>query len=47
VAELTDSIQSWVDGWHQNPRPLVWTTTADEILDSISRYLQRISDSGH
>ena len=47
VAELTGSIQSWVDGWNQDPRPFVWTKTADEILDSINRYLQRINDSGH
>jgi hypothetical protein len=47
VAELIGSIQSWVDGWNQDPRPFVWSKTADEILDSISRYLQRISDSGH
>jgi transposase len=47
VAELTGSIQSWVDGWNRDPRPFVWTKAADEILDSINRYLQRISNSGH
>jgi hypothetical protein len=25
----------------------VWTKTADQILDSITRYLQPISNSGH
>jgi hypothetical protein len=25
----------------------VWTKTADEILDKITRYLQPISNSGH
>jgi transposase len=47
VAELTASIQSWIDTWNQDPRPFVWTRTADEILDSLRRYLQRISDSEH
>jgi hypothetical protein len=47
VAEPTGSIQSWVDGWNQDPRPFVWTKTAHEILDSLHRYLQRINDSGH
>ena len=47
VAELTGSIQAWVDGWNQDPRPFVWTKTADDILESLSRYLQRISDSEH
>jgi hypothetical protein len=25
----------------------VWTKTADEILDTIANYCQRINDSGH
>jgi transposase len=47
VAELTASIQSWVDTWNEEPRPFVWTKTADEILDTIATYCQRINDSGH
>jgi transposase len=47
VAELTGSIQSWIDTWNQDPRPFVWTKTADQILDNITGYLQRISNSGH
>jgi hypothetical protein len=39
VAELQQSIQAWIDTWNQDPRPLVWTRTADEILDTI-RQLQ-------
>jgi transposase len=47
VAELTGSIQSWIDTWNENPRPFVWVKTADQILENITRYLQRISNSGH
>ena len=47
VGELTASIQSWIDSWNQDPRPFVWTKTADQILDNITRYLQRISNSEH
>jgi transposase len=47
VPELTASIQSWIDTWNQDPRPFVWTKTADQILDKITRYLQPISNSGH
>jgi transposase len=47
VAELTASIQSWIDTWNDHPRPFVWTKTADEILDTIASYCQRINDSGH
>ena len=46
VGELTASIQSWIDTWNQHPRPFVWTKTADQILDSITRYLRPISQSG-
>ncbi len=47
VPELTRSIQSWIETWNQQPRPFVWHKTADQILDSIARYLQPISNSGH
>jgi transposase len=47
VGELIASIQSWIDTWNQEPRPFVWTKTADQILENITRYLQRTSNSGH
>jgi transposase len=47
VRELTADIQAWIDAWNHNPRPFAWTKTADEILESIARYLQLINDSGH
>jgi transposase len=40
-------IRDWVTTWNQNPRPFVWTKTADEILDSIARYCTRINESRH
>ena len=45
--ELNESIQAWIDNWNHNPRPFVWRKTADEILDNLASYLQRIPDSGH
>ena len=45
--ELTESIQAWIDNWNHNPRPYIWHKTADEILDNLARYLQRIPNSGH
>src|SRR6266545_939349 len=47
VAELEADIGAWVDAWNQDPKPFVWTKTADEILDNLARYLQRINNSGH
>src|SRR6266540_4091756 len=43
----TPAIQHWIDTWNDAPRPFVWTKTADQILDSITRYLQPTSNSGH
>lgn len=45
--ELEAAIRSWADTWNNQPRPFVWHKTADEILDSLAAYCNRISDSGH
>jgi len=47
VAALTTDIEQWVEHWNANPRPYVWTKTADQILDSLATYCQRINDSRH
>src|SRR6266540_516740 len=47
VRELNTDIRDWIETWNDNPRPFVWTKTADEILDSIARYCTRINDSRH
>ena len=47
VRQLNADIRAWIDTWNDDPRPFVWTKTADEILDSIARYCQRINESRH
>jgi transposase len=47
VRELNTDIRDWLDHWNENPRPYVWTKTADQILDSITTYTTRINDSRH
>lgn len=47
VKELTASIRTWITNWNDNPKPFVWHKTADEILDNLANYCQRINDSGH
>ena len=47
VQQLNADIRSWIEQWNDNPRPYVWTKTADQILESIARYCKRINDSGH
>ena len=47
VQQLEADIRNWIATWNDNPRPFVWTKTADEILGSLARYCQRISGAGH
>ena len=47
VRALNADIRTWIKDWNDNPRPYVWTKTADQILESISRYCTTINDSGH
>jgi len=35
---LNRDIRAWINTWNEDPKPYVWTKTADEILDAISRY---------
>jgi transposase len=47
VQALETDIRTWIETWNQDPKPFVWTKTADEILSSLGRYCQRISGAGH
>lgn len=47
VRQLNNDIRAWIATWNDNPRPYVWTKTADQILASIGNYCNRINDSGH
>jgi transposase len=47
VRDLNADIRAWIDTWNDNPRPFIWTKTADQILDSIARYCERINESRH
>jgi transposase len=47
VRQLTASIRTWIAGWNDNPRPYVWHKSAEDILESLAHYCQRINDSGH
>jgi transposase len=46
VAELEADINAWIQAWNADPKPFVWTKTADEILENLAGYLQRINNSG-
>jgi transposase len=47
VQALEKDLREWVKAWNENPRPFVWTKTADQILGSLGRLLQRSTGAGH
>jgi transposase len=47
VRQLNTDIRDWLAHWNENPRPFVWTKTAEQILDTLATYCERITDSRH
>jgi transposase len=51
VKALEDDVNAWIAAWNDDPKPFVWTKTADEILNNLANYCTRINkafnDSGH
>jgi transposase len=47
VRDLVASIRTWITNWNDDPKPFVWHKSADQILDSLAAYCQRINNSGH
>jgi transposase len=45
--ELERAIREYLRLTNEHPKPFVWTKTADEILNSLARFCQRISGTGH
>jgi transposase len=45
--ELERAIREYVSITNEAPTPFIWTKTADQILASVARYCERISDTGH
>jgi transposase/transcriptional regulator with XRE-family HTH domain len=47
VQALEADIRTWIQTWNEDPRPFVWTKTADEILNSLAKYIAKISGAEH
>jgi transposase len=51
VKALEDDVEAWIAAWNEDPKPFVWTKTADEILANLAHYCTKINktinDSGH
>src|SRR3954463_6486153 len=47
VQALEADIRAWVKAWNENPTPFMWTKSAEQILASLGRLLQRTTGAGH
>ena len=47
VGELERAILDYIDAHNQNPKPFVWTASADLILGKVQNLCERINRSGH
>ena len=47
VQALEADLRAWVKAWNENPKPFIWTKTAEQILTSLGRLLQRTTGAGH
>jgi transposase len=47
VTELEGDVRRWINDWNTNPKPFVWTKTADQILETLAAYCVRINASAH
>ena len=47
VQALEADIRKWVTAWNEDPQPFIWTKTAEQIIESLKRFLQRTTDTGH
>lgn len=47
VRALDNGLRDWVRTGNENPEPVIWTKTAEGILTSLRRLLQRTTGAGH
>ena len=45
--QLENAIRHYLTVYNEDPKPFVWTKTADEILQTLKMFCQRTSNSGH
>jgi transposase len=44
---LEKTIRNYINAHNEEPKPFIWTKTADEILASVARFCQRTLETGH
>ena len=43
--DLEKSIYEFIEAYNDDPKPFVWTKSADQILESIKRFCQKILEA--
>jgi hypothetical protein len=41
------AIEDYLTVYNDDPKPFIWTKSADDILESLKRYCETITDTGH
>ena len=47
TADLEHAIHAYIDQTNMDPKPFIWTKSADAILASVGRFCQKTSNSDH
>ena len=47
IRQLENAIRHYLTVYNEDPKPFVWTKTADEILQTLKMFCQRTYNSGH
>ena len=47
LAAVVRSVEAWVANWNAHPRPVIWHKAADQILDNLTGYRNRLPHCGH
>jgi transposase len=45
ITELEADVRRWISEWNEDPKPFVWTKTADDILQTLAAYCHRLTGS--
>jgi transposase len=45
--QLEQTIRNYIDTYNAEPKPFVWSKTADQILDSVARFCKRTLETPH
>jgi len=47
TAELEQAIRTYLEIYNADPKPFIWTKSAEQIFESLKRYCERINETGH